>query len=162
MFFPIWGFSTYPWTLPIQSANLAHPYHPSHILSKSSCPYPDISPPPLPHFYRPTPSYLHSYVPHAQTTSIYHSSPPQPRSEHPKDCTNPYCTSLYKYSFIYVKFVYCSRTTVPPRPCSYPIQTRGSTSCCLSRCFTRPAERSVSSVANELKSYQNRQRRNNQ
>ena len=25
------------------------------------------------------------YVPHAQTTSIYHASPLQPRSEHPKD-----------------------------------------------------------------------------
>ena len=27
---------------------------------------------------------LYSHVPHAQTTSIYHASPPQPRSEHIK------------------------------------------------------------------------------
>ena len=44
----------------------------SHILSKSSCPYPHISPLPPPHSYRPTPNNLHSYAPHAQTTSIYH------------------------------------------------------------------------------------------
>ena len=62
-------------------SSLAHPYHPLHILSKSSCPYPHISPLPPPHFYRLTLNHLHSYVPHAQTTSIYHASPPQPRSE---------------------------------------------------------------------------------
>ena len=46
-------------------------YHPLlHILPKSSCPYPHISPLPPLHFYRPTPNHLHSYVPHAQTTSI--------------------------------------------------------------------------------------------
>ena len=39
------------------------------------------------------PNHLHSYVPHAQTTSIYHDSPPQPCSEAPKDCTNPHCAS---------------------------------------------------------------------
>ena len=36
-------------------------------------PYPHISvssPPPSPHFYRPTPNHLHSYVPHAKTTSV--------------------------------------------------------------------------------------------
>ena len=60
-------------------------YHPSHILSKSSCPYTHISPLPPPHFYRPTPNHLHSYAPHAQTTSIYHASPPQPHSEPSKD-----------------------------------------------------------------------------
>ena len=91
-FFQIWGFSTYPWTLPIQSVNPAHPYH-SHILSKSSCPYPHISPLPPPHSYRLTPNHLHSYAPHAQTTSIYHASPPQPRSEPLKDCTNQHCAS---------------------------------------------------------------------
>ena len=32
---------------------------------------------PPPHFYRPTPNHPHSYVPHAQTTSIYPASPPQ-------------------------------------------------------------------------------------
>ena len=32
-------------------------------------------------------------VPHAHTTSIYHASPPQPRSEHPKDCTRPHFAS---------------------------------------------------------------------
>ena len=36
------------------------------------------------------PINLHSYVPHAQTTSIYHASPPRPNSEHPKDCTRPH------------------------------------------------------------------------
>ena len=41
---------------PAQGANpAAPPYHPSHIPSKSSCPYPHISPLPPPHFYRPTP-----------------------------------------------------------------------------------------------------------
>ena len=45
------------------------------------------SPPPPPYFYRPTPNHLHSYVPNAQTISICHASPPQPRSEHPKNCT---------------------------------------------------------------------------
>ena len=76
-----------------------------HTFSKSfgdcSCPY--SSPPPPRNVYRPTPNHLHSYVPHAQTKvdidlpghtisikqsqSIYPASPPQPRSEHPKDCT---------------------------------------------------------------------------
>ena len=50
-----------------------------------------ILPLPPPHFYRPTPNHLHSYAPHAQTTSIYHASPPQPHSEPFKDCTNPHC-----------------------------------------------------------------------
>ena len=35
---------------------------------------PATSPPP--HSYRPTPNHLHSYGPHAHTTSIYHASPP--------------------------------------------------------------------------------------
>ena len=47
----------------------------------SSCPYRHNSPLPKPHFYRLTPNNLHSYIPHSQTTSIYHASPPQPRSE---------------------------------------------------------------------------------
>ena len=47
------------------------------------CPYPHISPLPPPHSYRLTPNYLHSYAPHAQTTSIYHALPPQPRSQPP-------------------------------------------------------------------------------
>ena len=100
-FFLIWGFSTYPWTPPIQSVNLAHPYHPSHILSKSSCPYLHISPLPPPHSYRLTPNHLHSYAPHAQTTSIYHALPPQPCSQSPKDCTNPHCAS-YPSATIFV------------------------------------------------------------
>ena len=41
----------------------------------SSYPCPHISPLPPPYFYRPTPNHLRSYVPHAQTTSIYHASP---------------------------------------------------------------------------------------
>ena len=32
-------------------------------------------------FLQADPNHLHSYVPHAQTTSIYHASPPQRRSE---------------------------------------------------------------------------------
>ena len=28
-----------------------------------------------------------------QATSIYHALPPQPRSQSPKNCTNPHCTS---------------------------------------------------------------------
>ena len=55
--------------------------------------YPHISPLPPPHFYRPTSNHLHSYVPHAQTTSIYHTSPLLPRSEYPKDCTSPHFAS---------------------------------------------------------------------
>ena len=35
----------------------------------------------------------HSYIPHAQTTSIYPASPPHQCSVHPKDCTNPHCVS---------------------------------------------------------------------
>ena len=58
-----------------------HPYHPSHTLSKFSYPYLHISPLSSPHFYRLTPNHLHSYVPPAQTTSIYHASTPQPCSE---------------------------------------------------------------------------------
>ena len=42
-----------------------------------------------------TPNHLLSYVPHAQTTSIYHASPLLPRSKHPKD----YKTSLHFLSF---------------------------------------------------------------
>ena len=87
----MWGFSTYPWTPPIQSVNPDHPYHPSHILSKSSCPYPHISPLPPPHSYRPTPNHLHSYTPHTQTISIYHALPPQPRSHPPKDYKSTLC-----------------------------------------------------------------------
>ena len=41
-------------------------------------------------FLQPTPNHLRSYVPHAQTTSIYHASPLLPRSEHPKDSTRPH------------------------------------------------------------------------
>ena len=48
---------------------------------------------PPPHFYRPTPNHPHSYVLYAQTTSIYPASPPQPRSVHQEDCTNPHCVS---------------------------------------------------------------------
>ena len=51
-------------------------------------------PPPPPHFNRPTPNHLHSYAPHGQTISIYHASPPQPCSEHPKDCTRPVIISV--------------------------------------------------------------------
>ena len=82
--------------MPIQGANQAQPYHSLHILSKSSYPYPYISPLPPPHFYRLTPNHLHSYFPHVQTTSIYHTSPPQLRSEHPKRLYN---TSLLFLSF---------------------------------------------------------------
>ena len=38
--------------------NQAMSCHHSHILSKSSCPYSYISPPPPPHFYRPTSNHL--------------------------------------------------------------------------------------------------------
>ena len=72
--FSRYDLSIYLWTLPIQLLNTTHsapPYHPSHFLSKSSCLYPHISPLSPPHFYRPTPNHPHSYVPHAQTTSIY-------------------------------------------------------------------------------------------
>ena len=48
------------------------------------------------HFNRPTPNHLHSYVPHAQTISIYNTLPPQPRSEYPKNCLK---TSLLFLSF---------------------------------------------------------------
>ena len=48
---------------PFRVQTQFHPYHPLHILSKSSCPYPHISPLPPPHFYKPTPNHLHSYVP---------------------------------------------------------------------------------------------------
>ena len=65
----------------------------SFTLSKSSSLYPHISPLPPPHFYRLTPNHLHSYVPHAQTTSIYPASPPQPHSVHPEEYTNPHCVS---------------------------------------------------------------------
>ena len=41
-----------------------------------SCPCPHTSPLPPPHFYRPTPNHLHSYVPHAQTI------PTKPNSNH--------------------------------------------------------------------------------
>ena len=82
--------AVYLWTLPIQGANQAHPYHSSHILSKSSCTSHPCHPP---HFYRPTPNHFHSYLPHAQTTSIYQTSLPQPRSEHPKDYTRPHFAS---------------------------------------------------------------------
>ena len=60
-------------------------------MSSYLCPH--ISPLPPPHFYRPTPNHLCSYIPHARTTSIYHTSPPLPRSEHPKDCTSPHFAS---------------------------------------------------------------------
>ena len=56
-------------------------------------PLPTHLTPPPPHFYRPTSNHLHSYIPHAQTTLIYHASPPQLRSEHPKDCTRPHFSS---------------------------------------------------------------------
>ena len=62
-----------------------------YTLPKSSCSYPHISPLPPPHFYRLMPNHLHSYVPSAQTTSIYHATPPQPCSEPPKDSTNAHC-----------------------------------------------------------------------
>ena len=38
-------------------------------------------------------------VPNAQTISLYHASPPQPRSEHPKDCTRPHFTSCPSETF---------------------------------------------------------------
>ena len=47
--------STYPRTLPIQGANLTHPYNLLHILSKSACPCSYYSPLPPPHFFRLTP-----------------------------------------------------------------------------------------------------------
>ena len=59
-----------------------------HQVYTHSSLYPHISPLPPPHFYRPTPNHLRSYVPHAQTTSIYHTPPLLPRSEYPKDCTS--------------------------------------------------------------------------
>ena len=55
-----------------EDANQAHPYHPLHILSKSSCSYQHISSLPPPHFYRPTPNYLHMPKP-PQSTQIYHA-----------------------------------------------------------------------------------------
>ena len=58
----------------IQSANQAHPCNLLHIFSKSSCPCPYSSPPPPPHFYRPTPNNLHSYVLHTQTISFHWNS----------------------------------------------------------------------------------------
>ena len=63
------------------------------IHTKSSFLYPHISPLPPPHFYRQTHNHPHSYVPHAQTTSIYPASPPHQRSVHPKDFINPHCIS---------------------------------------------------------------------
>ena len=66
---PIWGLSTHPWTPPIQGANQARPCLPLHILSMFSYLCPHISPQPPPHFYRPTPNHLRSYVPHAQKQS---------------------------------------------------------------------------------------------
>ena len=51
------------------------------------------NPLPPPHFYRLTPNHPHSYVPHAQTTPIYPTSPPHPCSVHPEVCTNPHCAS---------------------------------------------------------------------
>ena len=53
--------------------------------------------PPPPHFFKLTPNHLHSFVRNAQTISIYHASPPQPHSAHPKDCA--YKTSLCFLSF---------------------------------------------------------------
>ena len=77
----------------VQTKLVHGPCLPLHILSMSSYPCPHISPPPPPHFYRPTPNHLRSYVPHAQTTSIYHASPLLPGSEYPKDCTSPHFSS---------------------------------------------------------------------
>ena len=52
--------------------------HHSQTLSKSSCPYPNLSLQPptngpscLDNFYRPTPNYPHPYAPDAQTISIH-------------------------------------------------------------------------------------------
>ena len=86
--------------LPRTSLNTAHSgCKPSLCSSVSSFTHSlhVFLPLPPPHFYRPTPNHLCSYVPHAQTTSIYHASPLLPRSEHPKDCTSPHliqCTML--------------------------------------------------------------------
>ena len=85
-------------TIPIQSANPAPPYHLLHILSKSFCPYPHISPLPPPHFYRLTPNYLHSYVPHAQTTSTPQSTTPH----HLSHALNP--KRLYKSTLRFLSF----------------------------------------------------------
>ena len=87
-------FYPYPRTLPIQAANQAPPCVIFYSLSKSSCPC--SSPQPPPHFYRPTPNHLHSYDPYAQTISIYHASPPQPRSENTKKTLQD-LTSLNSY-----------------------------------------------------------------
>ena len=59
-----------------------------HTLAKSSCPYPYSSPPPPPHFYRPTPNHPHSYAPDVQTTSICHTT--SATICIPKDLTNPH------------------------------------------------------------------------
>ena len=106
-----------PFHISINTAhsNQAQPYHLLYILSKSSCPYPHISPPPLPHFYRPTPNHLHSYIPHAQATSIYYTSLPQPHSEHPKDCTRPPFLSFRDTPHIHLTII-CSAL---PRLCQF-------------------------------------------
>ena len=50
-----------------------------------------IPPQPPLHFYRTTQNHPHSNAPNVQTTSICHTSPHQPHSEHLEDCTTPYC-----------------------------------------------------------------------
>ena len=88
-----WKCPLLPWILPIQHVNQALSCHLLHILSMSSYPCPHISPLLPPHFYRLTPNHLCSYVPHAQTPSIYHVSPPLLGSKHPKDCKRPHFAS---------------------------------------------------------------------
>ena len=66
--------------------------------SQSFCPYPHISPLPPPHFYRLTPNYLHSYVPHAQTTSTPQSTTPH----HLSHALNP--KRLYKSTLRFLSF----------------------------------------------------------
>ena len=70
---------------------------PRHIKGCPPLLYPLISPPPPPHFYRPIPNHPHSSVPHAQTTSIYPTSPPHPLPVHPE-------RRLYKSTLRFLSF----------------------------------------------------------
>ena len=57
-----------------------------HALSiRSYCPCPHISLPPPPHFHRRAYNKPHLSAPNVQTTSICHTSPHQPHSEHLED-----------------------------------------------------------------------------
>ena len=65
-----------------------------YTFSSSPCPYP--SPTTSTFLQADTQSFPLLHVPHAHTISIYHASPPQPRSEHPKDYTRPHFASYHK------------------------------------------------------------------